>query len=626
MHQPESTGKVQTMRCFYVTISLCLAFIPYPSIAERKLQNASELPRVLYLNSYHPGYSWSDSLARGIFKTMEGKATVYTEYLDAKRSDYEHYESNLREIIALKYSDTPVEAVLTSDDAAFRFVTENRETLFTNLPVVACGINYMTPEILAKCPNATGVAEGGNPLETAQMALKLFPKTKQIVLVSDYVAADRVAEHAKNLMKVLGSKVDFLQIRQKPNTALASIKDHLKAVEKPSVVLFFGLFFENMRSDEEAYMMQQLVDIGLPIFVFDRRYVQYGALGGIVQDGDEQGATAAQMVLQILGGTPVQQVPPVYEAIDKRIFNYAQLKHFGLIRNPLLENAAIIGMPDSRIRRYRIYLIAGSLFIVLQMVLIGGLIRAKRFRCRCAKELTNAIEKAESASQAKSEFLMLVSHELRTPLTAIDGFSELLGDEQDKSVRMEYIEHIKDSSSYLLNIINDILDFMSAKHGPQELATEACDIEGHLATLVSSYIPAAQEKNLHLEFLPLCPDSPHPHLNWEYLKLAVSKLIDNAIKFSDRGNIRVILSEEEEADTHNIAISVIDQGPGIDEKEFDKLLDVFSQAASFITREHVGMGLGLALCHRMTTAMGGTLHCRSIPNEETELKILLPFS
>lgn len=597
--------------------------VSMPAWSQPEDSAPAPLPRVLYINSYHLGYSWSDSLAEGILSTLEGKAAVYTEYLDGKRSDYEDYEAILQKVIALKYSDMDIEAVVTSDDSAFRFVKEHRDSLFKDLPVVACGINYMTPEMIVESPGTTGVMEGGHPLDTARLAMGLFPETRQIIFISDYEYGDRADAPIASIREALGPGISYLRIQQQPDTTLQEVIAQLNAADKASVVLFFGLTFDP-RTGEEAYVMEQLVAVGLPIFVFDKRFVHYGALGGIVQDGNRQGVTAAEMVLQLLKGKPVEQVTPVFEPIDERVFDYAQLKQFGLFSNPLLADATLIGAPDRLIARYRKYLLGGVIFIGIQSVWIAVLVRTNQIRRRTAIELEAAKNKAEIALQAKTEFLMMVSHELRTPLNAIDGFSELLTDEEDASVRIEYIQHIQDSSKCQLGIINDILEFTNANKQAHEIDTEICDVTGNLRELVSSYHPAAATKRLELDFHTECGGGLFPYLNWDYLQLAVSKLIENAIKFSRNGQIKVVLAELHQSDKHAITIAVTDQGQGIDEKRLAELLEVFGRADTSITREHSGMGLGLALCHRVTTAMGGTLQCRSKPDEETEFKIVLP--
>ncbi len=579
-------------------------------------------PRVLYINSYHPGYCWSDSLAEGIFDTLKGKTAIYTEYLDAKRPDFEACKDVLKPVMALKYKDAPIDLVITSDDAAFQFVKENRDSLFPDLPIVTCGINYMTPDILAECPGATGVMEGGHPPDTARLALGLFPKTQQIVFLTDYEYGDRADAQIETIKKALGSKVAYLHIQQQPDTHLDDIVDKLKTLNTPSVVIFFG-FASDIRLGEEAQAMHRLVDIGLPFFVFDQRFVHYGALGGIVQDGHEQGATAARMALKIIDGAPINQVPPVFKAIDKKVFNYGQLKRFGLLGNPLVEEASLVGAPDKRIGLYRKFMALGIVFIVLEAALIAGLIRLNRIRKKTAHELEAARDRAEVAAKAKSEFLMMVSHEFRTPLNAIEGFTELLSDETDPDTREEYSNHIKESSACLLGIVEDILEYTNVS--PEGIDAEACTIAEHLDALVKEYQPTARKQGLDLEFVSFFRHSPCLYLHWPYLKLALCKLLDNSIKFSKQGRIQVVLDEQlQSLRDRAFTISVIDQGPGFDEEQIELIMELFSQEEDYLTREHTGLGLGLALCHRIVTALGGVLECTSQPHEETVFKIVLP--
>ncbi len=616
------TDKIKRCQILLATLFLALTILP-SSFGEQA--RTKELPKVLYINSYHRGYPWSDSLADSILETLDGKVELHTEYLDAKRSDFKEYKPTLQRVLELKYGNMPLAAVLTSDDSAFDFVAQNRNTLFKNVPVVTCGINFMSPEILEKCPGSTGVMEGGHPIEAMKLAHQLFPKARQIVCITDYVGGNRVEEQVCRLPSIL-PYTDCVTIRQAQGTSVDEVISRVKEGVRnvPSIIFYFGLTFNEIRMGAGADVIKRIGSIGPPVFVLNKRFVEYGALGGIVQDGQKQGAMAAQMVLEVISGTPVENIPPVYEAVGQKIFNYGGLKHYGLTKSPLISDAVIIGAPDTRINRYRMFLIIGALFIIMQTALITGLIRLQQLRNRTALELKEAKETAEVASKAKSEFLMMVSHEFRTPLNAIDGFTALLAEENDPGARLEYTNDIMDSSHCLLGIVNDILEYTNANSATGKIKPETCSIADHLAALVGECRPSARKKGLALEFHSFFPHSPCLEIHWPYLKLAVCKLLENSIKFSQKGRVQVVLDELLSRHERSITVSVIDQGPGFDEKQIETMMEIFSQTEDYMTREHTGMGLGLALCHRMVNAIGGTLECSSKPNEETIFKIILP--
>ena len=348
---------------------------------------------MLYINSYHPGYPWSDSLEDGIFEVLHENVLLYTEYLDAKRPDYKEYANSLLPLFSRKYENIHLSAILTSDDAAFEFVTRNRNTIFKDVPVVACGINFMSPEILNRCTDSTGVSEGGHPLKTLQLAMNLFPENKQVIFITDYQTGDRVEEQIAHI-KSEYPEIDCLTIRQTEETSVEEVISRAKkaAAKAPSIIFNFGLTLGKVRMDTGADVIKRIADIGPPVFVQSKRFVEYGALGGIVQDGRGQGAAAAEMVLEIINGKPAEDIPPIYEAIDQKTFNYERTKHFRLLNSPLLNDAEIINAPDQRFALYRKYLLGGTIFIGMQAALIAGLIRLIRDRKRSATQLRQSEE------------------------------------------------------------------------------------------------------------------------------------------------------------------------------------------------------------------------------------------
>ena len=247
-------------------------------------------------------------------------------------------------------------------------------------------------------------------------------------------------------------------------------------------------------------------------------------------------------------------------------------------------------------------------------------------------DLYKARESAEAASRAKSEFLATMSHELRTPLNAILGFSQILKDQVVGPLGDErYVEYSSDihaSGSHLLGLINDILDL--AKLEANQLKIEKHEIYAtDLIDSVKSLItPKFKEKDVALN-LSLSDDMPDMIVGDDLrLKQIIINLVSNAVKFTDEGSIDVKLYQKPLDDKERqsgYVIEVSDTGIGIAEDKQSLLFQRFTQIDAALTRKHGGVGLGLAICHELTTLMGGKISVESEIGVGTKFFVHLPL-
>ena len=214
---------------------------------------------------------------------------------------------------------------------------------------------------------------------------------------------------------------------------------------------------------------------------------------------------------------------------------------------------------------------------------------------------------AEENSQMKSDFVANVSHELRTPLNGILGFSEIILEDAKDSETKEYAQTIHQSGQHLLSVVNDMLDIAKVEAGHMALEPVATEIRGLLNELALLHTSAAEQKGLKLH--ALLDDNLPLYMNTDPTRLRqiINNLLSNAVKFTNEGEIT--LSARWQAD--KLVVGVRDTGPGIASHVQEIVFERFRQASSFVTREHGGTGLGLALVREFVKLMGGQLSLKS---------------
>jgi PAS domain S-box-containing protein len=238
------------------------------------------------------------------------------------------------------------------------------------------------------------------------------------------------------------------------------------------------------------------------------------------------------------------------------------------------------------------------------------------------------VKEAFTADQAKSEFLANMSHEIRTPMNAIIGFSEVLAEEQLTDEQKHHVNIIRESGENLLKLINDILDFSKIEAGKLDIEIVDYPLEHLLAVLDSLMRPAAVKKELAFEVLQ-CTELPaRIHTDPVRLRQCLTNLINNAIKFTEKGHIYVNISLQEVNDKGHpgpyIRFDVEDTGIGIPADKQELIFEEFMQIDGSSTRGYNGTGLGLPITKQLAHLLGGELSLTSEEGKGSVFSIIIP--
>ena len=333
----------RTLLALLALVLACTTLLPSSSLGAPSRQ-------VLVMHSYHMGFKWTDEMTQGIMAALrdEGKAVqVRYEYMDTKRVSDPAYFRLLYETYKHKYRTSRFDVIIATDNDAFDFLKNHRDALFPAAPVIFCGVNYFNPSMVAGQKLITGVNEAADIKATLDLALRLHPATRRIVVINDTTTTGQIVhKEVESLIPAYRDRVSFLFLEELEMPAI------LDAVQKlgPDSLVFYGLFFRDQsgRFFEYDQGISLIAEVSpVPVYGVWDFYLDYGLTGGMLTSGYFQGEAAGRMALRILRGEKVEDLPVIMKSPNRYMFDYRQMQRFHIDSSALPADSIIINRPSS---------------------------------------------------------------------------------------------------------------------------------------------------------------------------------------------------------------------------------------------------------------------------------------
>lgn len=352
-------------------------------LADSPLHAATVVPRILVLNSYNPGYDWSEEEMEGVrdgFSKSFPRTELNIEYLDTKKLHTKKHFSQFADLLEVKYADRPLNVIIAMDNAALEFTAQYRQRISPGTPLVFCGINGYLPTMIAGQSRITGVAEYHDSVGTLGMALQLHPAVRNVVVIHDYtdtgVEMRRELEKSAHLYPAV--RLEFME-----EMPLEETVKKLKVLPPDYLVLMLSYTLEKGGRTFSQSEAARLVSDASPVPVYAVHAAQLGngVVGGRMLEGQIQGRKAAELAARIVGGELPEKLPVITGNLSRSMFDYRVLEKYGIRLAQLPADAVVINKPPSTfaVNKTAVWLVSSiTLLCTVGLVILFLNIRKRR--------------------------------------------------------------------------------------------------------------------------------------------------------------------------------------------------------------------------------------------------------
>lgn len=397
-----------------------------------------EQKSVLIINSYHQGFTWSKDITDGIISTFikcSYNISTFVEYMDWKNYPTRENIQYLRDYYQYKYQDKKIDMLIATDDAALEFVLENRGIIFSDAPIVFCGINQNgVAEITAGYKNLTGVLEEVDPTDTINMALNINPSIKNVYVLFDNSESGMSAgEIVREKVKSMNKNLKTIPLN---NLSYDELIRDVKSYDKDSIILVTTYYsdaegriveFESASREVSRYS-------SVPVYHLYDMSLDDGAFGGVMTGGKIHGEGAAELAVRIFDGENPDDIPVKAPEITRKVLDYQQLKKFNISLDQIPKDIEIINKPFSFFETYKMLVLGvAAAFVILISFVCILLFYIKRIKAM-RKNLSESHEKLTRTYEELADS----EEELKQQFGEVLAVNERLGISEEKLTYLAY--------------------------------------------------------------------------------------------------------------------------------------------------------------------------------------------
>ena len=373
---------------------------------------------VLYINSYQPGYSWSDDIQQGLTQGLQASdpdIELSVEYLDSRRFNKPALQHKQADLLLTKYSGYRIDLVVVSDNAAFHFAVDNRRRLFEGVPIVFCGYNNFRPNILEGFSNITGVNEEMDINRLIRTALFIQPEihTLAFILSTGDASSKAIAEKVETaIIPDYRNKFEIVRLK---DASMSRIRETLARLPGDSALFLIGQTSDKgqgraLTPGENGRLISAACPV--PTYTLWNFHLNTGVLGGRILSGFDQGQKAADMALQILNGKSADSIPVIMASPTRTIFDYNAMKRFRIAMQALPQNSLVINRPYSFYEAHKstVVMILSVFTGLVAFIFVLSVNILKRIRAE--KELQKHRDQLEILVQERTAELTETNHAL----------------------------------------------------------------------------------------------------------------------------------------------------------------------------------------------------------------------
>ena len=584
-----------------------------------------------------PGLALINRSLQDTFRTgLRGEVEFYSESLNLSQFKDPRHDDVLREHFRRKYAGTHLDLVVAVMQPSLDFLLRHRETLFRDVPLVFCGVDSSDVEGKTPGTNVTGVLVKRTFVPTLEIALRLQPAARNIVVVGGTSPFDRQLQAIarRELSRLAGGRhVTYLT-----ELPMDDLLQTLSTLPANSLILYITLLADGAG---QAFIPHEALAriaerASAPVYVSVDQYVGRGAVGGHVYSVASHGRHAAEIGLRLLRGETAASIPVVETAASANMFDWRQLQRWRLDETRLPVDSVVNFRTPSVWDLYRWHIVGGVALLVMQSTLIVGLLvsRTKRRRAdRAMDESEKRRRRAEDEAQrgrdelahalrltTLGELTASFAHEIGQPLTSIITNAQatrrlLVADRAAPHDVEDALVDISADARRAAETIRRLRSLFRKEHverAPVDVNELIDDVLGLLRTTL-------QDKTILVHFtrgreLPaVLADSVQ--LRQVVLNLVVNA--EDAIALAPDGPREIHIHTRLSADGH-VAIAIRDSGVGVKESELERMFE------HFVSSKPQGLGMGLAISRSIVEAHAGRIWATRNTDRGLTLHIELP--